>query len=249
MQMRRTTQCQRAIEAIKQGLIERNWEPGDRISLETIANELDTSLTPVRDAVNELISQGLIERVNGVGTCVAQPMLEQLSDVVELRALLEERAAQWVQERANDMVMATLMSEARELDEWTNAKFDELPDAADAPSIDSHRADIEKMEIQFHHHFVEAARSPDLLRAWEPCYLLSLLARINAGIVRSQMLPEEKYEGHQRLMTIVAQGDAVAAGHAAREHVLDPQERLVNQLYTQHGDQVSSTAPVPEVDR
>lgn len=70
------------------------YEPGDPLTIDQLAKELDVSQTPVREALVELEKTGLVERAARRGYRVAAPLTaKQMEDLVEVRILLESAAA------------------------------------------------------------------------------------------------------------------------------------------------------------
>src|SRR4030042_6647324 len=54
------------------------WKPGDRVPSESVLEEqFQVSRTTVRQALSELVNQGLLTRIQGKGTFVAQPRIHQ----------------------------------------------------------------------------------------------------------------------------------------------------------------------------
>ena len=51
----------RAYEALKQELLLGNFKPGDRLSISELASKMNISYSPVREALNILCSEGLVE--------------------------------------------------------------------------------------------------------------------------------------------------------------------------------------------
>jgi DNA-binding GntR family transcriptional regulator len=62
----RDTLWDRAYAAIKSDLLAGRLAPGDRLVLRQVADDLGISLTPVRDAVNRLIAERVLEH-GGLG--------------------------------------------------------------------------------------------------------------------------------------------------------------------------------------
>lgn len=58
----------------------------------TIASELGTSTIPVREAIQRLVSEGLVEYVPGAGAFVRQPDRHELKQLYDLREVLEPLA-------------------------------------------------------------------------------------------------------------------------------------------------------------
>ncbi|MCD2498811.1 MULTISPECIES: GntR family transcriptional regulator [Microbacterium] len=68
--------------------------PGARLSIDTIARQLDVSPTPVREAMVQLERTGLVTREALKGYRVAPPLgVEQLRELFDARIMLESRAA------------------------------------------------------------------------------------------------------------------------------------------------------------
>ncbi|HET91956.1 MAG TPA: GntR family transcriptional regulator [Chloroflexi bacterium] len=87
-------------KALRRAIIMGHCRPGERLSVEAIAEEYGTSVTPARDALQMLSQEGLVTIKPRSGYFVAQVTLKELRDLLELRQILEvaavERAAQQI---------------------------------------------------------------------------------------------------------------------------------------------------------
>lgn len=72
----------------------RTWayEPGDRLVLSTIANELGISVVPVREAIRQLEAEGLVTFERNVGAKVTTFNREAYFETMEIIATLESAA-------------------------------------------------------------------------------------------------------------------------------------------------------------
>ncbi|MCI2957378.1 GntR family transcriptional regulator [Agromyces atrinae] len=83
----------RVYESILGMLVDGAVEPGERLSIDTVAKALDVSPTPVREALVMLERTGLVTRVALKGYRVApQPDAAQLEELFEARLMLEVEA-------------------------------------------------------------------------------------------------------------------------------------------------------------
>jgi len=85
-----------AYAALKQALLSGRFQPGERIVLRDIAGDLGISLTPVRDAINHLIAERVLDRGPGGqkgGASVPRLDADQFRQLMMLRADLESRLA------------------------------------------------------------------------------------------------------------------------------------------------------------
>jgi DNA-binding GntR family transcriptional regulator len=67
-------------------------EPGSKLAIEALADRYATSATPLREALNRLISDGLVERREQRGFVVAGVTAEDLAEITKTRCWLEEIA-------------------------------------------------------------------------------------------------------------------------------------------------------------
>ncbi|MDB5732755.1 MAG: GntR family transcriptional regulator [Variovorax sp.] len=94
--LERSTLWDRAYASLKAALLAGRFAPGERVVLRQVADDLGISLTPVRDAVNRLIAEKVLER-GGLGPAGAAivPLLDedQFRQLMTVRASLEPMAA------------------------------------------------------------------------------------------------------------------------------------------------------------
>jgi DNA-binding GntR family transcriptional regulator len=80
---------QKVTQAIRDRIL--NWEypPGQHLGERILCNEFGASRVPVREALNVLVEQGLVERVPNQGCYVRQPDLKGVHQLYDLRLALE----------------------------------------------------------------------------------------------------------------------------------------------------------------
>lgn len=64
------------------------WPPGARLEANRLAEDLGVSMTPVRDSLNRLVGERLVELEYGHGFCVARLGEQQLRDLLSLNLAL-----------------------------------------------------------------------------------------------------------------------------------------------------------------
>lgn len=67
-------------------------EPGSKLAIEALAERYETSATPLREALNRLVSDGLVERREQRGFVVAGISAADLAEITQTRCWLEEIA-------------------------------------------------------------------------------------------------------------------------------------------------------------
>lgn len=81
-----------AYESIKSSIIQGIYKPGERLTEEYLASELNLSRTPIREAIKRLETEGLITPLKR-GIMVKNFTKDEIRQIYDLRALLEGYAA------------------------------------------------------------------------------------------------------------------------------------------------------------
>ncbi len=80
------------VEELRDAIICGEFVPGQRLRLEDIAARFDISITPVREALRDLESEGLVTIFPHRGAAVTELSADDLIDIYEVRAILEKMA-------------------------------------------------------------------------------------------------------------------------------------------------------------
>jgi len=80
------------VEELRDAIIQGEYVPGQHLRLEDIAARYDISTTPVREALRDLEVEGLVSIFPHRGAVVTQLSADDLLDIYEIRATLEEMA-------------------------------------------------------------------------------------------------------------------------------------------------------------
>jgi len=84
-----TPQYQKLKEYITQGINSREWPPGHKVPSENnLAREFAVSRMTANRALNELTAEGVLERIQGLGTFVAEP--KPSLSILEIRNIADD---------------------------------------------------------------------------------------------------------------------------------------------------------------
>lgn len=89
----------RAVIELRQRILSGELSGGTRLLEVAMAEELQISRTPIREAMSRLAEEGLLERSKGGGFLVRSFALADIVDTIELRGILEGTAARFAAER------------------------------------------------------------------------------------------------------------------------------------------------------
>lgn len=88
-----TTSTSRTVDALRELILRGELAPGARLAEVELAGRLGVSRTPVRSALTQLATEGLVEVAPNRGARVATWTVHELEGIFDLRTALEPRAA------------------------------------------------------------------------------------------------------------------------------------------------------------
>jgi DNA-binding GntR family transcriptional regulator len=93
---------------LREAILEGVFKPGEKLDQERIAENLEVSLTPVREALRRLESKGFVELRPHYGAFIANVSREDIQQVYEVRGLLESEIVRQVTSLIPDSVLDEL---------------------------------------------------------------------------------------------------------------------------------------------
>jgi DNA-binding GntR family transcriptional regulator len=108
------TLAERAFTTLHEAIVTGVLAPGERLPIEELAQVLELSPMPIREALRQLDSVGLVENIPHRGARVAVLSLEDLREVYEARLALEALAIRHAAERLTDDEVAAARAALQE---------------------------------------------------------------------------------------------------------------------------------------
>jgi DNA-binding GntR family transcriptional regulator len=183
-------------ESIRAGL----FEPGDYLREADVANWLEISRTPVREAFHRIVSEGLLVIGSWNGAMVAQLDAQQLVDLYAVRALLEGAAAGLAAEHASRIEIKNLFAIA---DREMAAKND--PEA------------LVIINSELHQAIYNAAHNRYLLQSLNTVVDTLGLLRHSTFVLPGSI--ELAHKEHLGILRAIQDGDSKRAEELASAHV------------------------------
>jgi DNA-binding GntR family transcriptional regulator len=188
-------------EAIRTAIATGALAPGARIVEQQVAEELNVSRAPVRDALRALVHDGLVTLTPHRGAVVTPISPELIVDVFDVRAALEGMAARHAAERVSPDDIANLQH-----------LIVEMLQAA----RDEDRYLVTRLDVEFHRMLSAISARPVLLATLEVINGRRMLL-INAS---QYAVPLTDVPGrHAPIIEALERRDPDATETAAREHV------------------------------
>ena len=199
---RTTNLAQCAYESIKERLAELDLMPGDRLSEQELAAQLQISRTPIRQALQRLHHEGLLDLVPRIGWAVPQLDFDRIDHLYDFRILIEQYAIQWIcgqPETAAELV--------RLKTQWGSSKAHRPTDPKQLWQLDEH----------FHQSLVALTGNQAMIKAHQ-----SITEHIRL-IRRFDFTDPDRvnatFDEHLDILTLLLDANALRAQARLQEHI------------------------------
>lgn len=203
----------RVVEELRRAVFEGELEPGTPLREVGLADGLGVSRPTVREALGQLIAEGIAVRVPNRGTTVRSLSVADVRDVGRARLTLELAGVErWPE--ADDAARQAVRDAFAAYERVVRSR----PTAADltAAHLDLHRA------------LVGLTGSPRLVALSEHLYAEIRLALASVDRVRGHL--DDQVHSHARLLELLEAGDVEAARDELRHHLEGADRSMIEAL-------------------
>lgn len=191
-----------AYERLKDAIRDGELRPGEALSETRLSEALQISRTPIREALQQLAQEGLVQNLPNRAMTVAAPSMQEVLNVLHVRSLLDPEISRLVANSASPEVIAVLQE-----------AVDQMNDAAESGD----RSAWSRADTIYHEMLTKSC----------PNSLLGQLAlqmrnRIHYLATDSQTTPVrliECTEEHQLVVNAISEQDPAAAREAMEKHI------------------------------
>ena len=194
------TKEEQVADFLREGIISGMFERGSRLKQAEIAERLQLSITPVREALKLLEAEGYITGNSYRGACVAPFDSSASEEALDLRLQLESRLIRGTLQHVTGQDISELQA--------MNAEFGRAFELGD-------RAAARGVNYRFHRHLYGIAAMPQTLHFVQILWARYPFDLINAIEGRGKQAAAE----HDEIMRALVSGDLPAAMLAMRKHI------------------------------
>ncbi|MEQ8695735.1 DNA-binding transcriptional regulator, GntR family [Bauldia litoralis] len=208
------------VDAIREAILSGKLAAGTRLIEDDLAQMLDVSRGPIRQALFKLQQEGLVVHETHRGATVATTSPDDVAEIYSLRTALERLAIEQACKKATASDLAPL--------EAILLLFQSTP------RENITRKKVAEFDIDFHDALFRAAHHRRLYRAWE-----GLRSQVMVFLLLRDALPDDYLDSwhrdHANLVATVRAGDVAAATAAIEEHIGGAHARLLVMLAKDSG--------------
>ena len=201
--LRRTADSVRKVyDEVRRMTTDFELRPESRINEVELAHRFSVSRTPVREALNRLVIEGLITLVPNKGFYCRSLTKEEIFNLFEVRAGLEHIAAKSAIKRASDEALSAIAQ-----------RWEDVEDKADLKQSQ----DLAILDEAFHEQIAAASNNAELLHALR---LINVRLRFARRIVIEMRDRDGVFSDHWRIAQTLRMRDTTKACEILEKHIM-----------------------------
>jgi DNA-binding GntR family transcriptional regulator len=208
---------------LKEAILEGSFAPGEWLRQESLATAIGVSRIPVRTALLQLESEGLVTFHPHRGARVRTLVPEQIDEIYRLRVLLESYALR------------------RSIPQMSSERLDELKALADQLDNEVVGSEFLDIRVGFYRKLYDAENNPMLVQQIE-----ELRSNVGRYLLSLRFDHRDDRHRHGELVDHAARGDVAAAEATLRTHLDQVREgllRVVNEEIEARNAAQADTSP------
>jgi DNA-binding GntR family transcriptional regulator len=199
-------------DKIRAAIVDAEFQFGESLSEDNLAGAFDVSRTPVREALNQLQLEGLVRIIPKSGTYVFTPTVEEIVELCEYRAVLEEQAVRLIAKEQ-------LAGAATGLREQVAAM-------KTAIAADDMRA-YGRADTAYHLVFFRHCGNRYLRNGYE--LILGRVSSLRTHLaISTEGEPERSFQDHGEMIDLLARDSRSALAKMLKAHVLRTKDNYIS---------------------
>lgn len=188
-------------EYIKDQIVKGEIEIGSQLKLNDISDYLGISQTPVREAIQHLVSENVLENFRNKGYFVRKHNERDIFEIYSLRATIEGLAIRLVAERNDKEDLKELF-----------ALFEKMKEKRDDPNVMSLSNDSTKI----HKTILKMSKHEMLINVNES---ISFQVKVVNRVLERKYTKDFEVNEHEELINVLKEGDPEKAEKVMRNHI------------------------------
>lgn len=204
---------QKVYRVLKTEIIKGSLKPGTKLLEGKIAEQMEVSRTPIREALRELAAEGFVKISPNQGVVVSNASIEDVQEVLQIRGVLEGLAARLAAKIMNKEEIKELENYLKQMEYYTN-KDDALA--------------FSEMDAEFHELILGICGNNRLIQIRK-----NLSDQAHRYRIRSLSIPGRlKYslKEHREIVEALKRKDVEQADRLSQKHIENVLENILTHI-------------------
>ncbi len=212
---------EKAYAVIREHILNGAYAPGTHLKESELVERCQVSRTPVRDALRQLATEHYVVTRRNQGVFVNQWTVDDITDIFELRAILEALVA----ERAAKNITPIQLQELR----TKQSDIQAMLDRSTPPDVELFLS----KNKEFHNILIDAAQSRTLQETLGQTLQPPLIAQTARQYTRAGL--QQSNDHHLEIIEALEAGDGKWAASVMKAHIMAAQRKFMNSYAETNG--------------
>lgn len=194
---------------LREDIVSLQLPPGTRLAVDSLAERFGVSRTPVRDALNALVEEGLVMLAPRVGYYVVELSAQDVEEIADIREMIELYALRRAMKEMRPQDIDMLLKETRSVRSLGG---------------DERRKAFERLDRRFHTEMIRSANNRRLgdLSA-RILALVDLMRNLNVRV-------DKALDEHIAILEAMQKGDAALAQRLLQDHLEGVRRAIISEM-------------------
>ena len=222
------TANEKSYQNIREKLENGTLLPGDKLITRTLAKEIGVSLSPVREAISRLATEGLIQHTPGAGAVVKRLDIDELDELYVLRDAVESCAAGI----AAETMTSNNLEQLQELIDQQATIASDISSSARGTATKKQIGIWLRIEEQFHQTVIRCSRNKLLSKVNQDHRTLVRIfeSQIKHSSILTATVAQTTVDGKRKLLETFQSRDADAAKQLLSRQIQLGRKTVINFL-------------------
>ena len=193
---------QKAYRVLKRAIIRGDLTPNSKLILSEIAKSLGISITPIREAVNKLASEGLVTIIPNKGIIVKEINIDDFQEILQVRAFLDGLIAKLSAEKITDKEIDGMMEIIHKMEQYVK---------------EDDRLTYNDLDIKFHDFLLTIAGNDTLKEIYNNLIVHGHRFRLRTLKIPDRM--EKSLKEHLEIALKIKERNPNEATRVSQEHI------------------------------
>ena len=209
-----------AYTIIREKIVNCDYMPNQFMTETELTEMIGVSRTPIREAINKLEQEGLVQVLPKRGIMIKEITLGTINDMFEVRILIEPYLAKTYGKNIPEKEIKRQLEIASE------------------DTISLYGKDSFIKDNELHQLFYSASKNSYFEEIMHRSYALNQRMRILSGI-RSEVRLRETQEEHRKILNRLLNKEYGLAARYMREHLINSQQAARDAMLQEHGEKIN----------
>jgi len=193
---------QKAYRILKEAIVRGEIESNTKLTLQEIAQYMGISKTPIREAINQLASEGLVKLIPNKGIVINEISIDDFQEILQIRSALDGLIAGVAAKKINDKEINTMMKIINDM-ELCVKKDDRLI--------------YNDLDIKFHDLLLNIVGNQKLIEVYN--HLISQAHKFRLRTLKLAYRMSKSLNEHKKIALAVKERDPITANLVSHEHI------------------------------